>query len=152
MIRAGGEPPAAIDLGGRTVRVTRTRGHTPSDLAVELDDPAITFCGDLVWHGMFPNYVDAAPSALATSVRALRQPAAVYVPGHGPAGREAELDRYLAMLEAVEAAARAAHRAGTPAADAAAAYVLPASLGAWTRFRRAFHERAFVAWYRELGA
>lgn len=141
----------AIDLGGRSVRISNLTGHTDSDSVVILDDPAVTFCGDLVWHGMFPNYVDAKPSALSSSVNALRRRGATYVPGHGAVGRDAEFDRYVAMLGVVEEAARKAHAAGTPAADAANRFTLPPSIGEWTVFAKAFFERAFAAWYRELG-
>ena len=55
------------------------------------------------------------------------------------------------MLGEVERAARKAHEAGTSAADAGAAFTLPASLGEWTLFNKVFFERAFSAWYRELG-
>ena len=143
--------PGVLDLGGRTVRVTTRAGHTASDAVIELEDPAITFCGDLVWNGMFPNYVDATPSTLTTTVRSMRRPGATYVPGHGPVGRDAEFDRYVAMLDAVEEVARRAHAAGTPAAEAGAAFALPPSLGEWVLFNKVFFERAFAAWYRELG-
>jgi len=143
--------PGVLDLGGRTVRVTTRAGHTASDAVIELDDPAITFCGDLVWNGMFPNYVDATPSMLSTTVRNLRRPGATYVPGHGPVGRDAEFDRYVAMLDVVEEAARRAHATGTPAGEAGAAFALPPSLGEWVLFNKVFFERAFAAWYRDLG-
>lgn len=100
---------------------------------------------------MFPNYVDARPGVLAKSVAALKRPGAIYVPGHGAVGRDADFDRYVAMLAAVEDAARRAHQAGTPAAEAANAFALPPSLGEWTVFAKAFFERAFAAWYRDLG-
>ena len=101
---------------------------------------------------MFPNYVDAIPSRLATSVKALRRDRkTTYVPGHGALAREPDFDRYVAMLGEVEQAARKAHQAGTSAADAGAAFTLPASLGEWTLFNKVFFERAFAAWYRELG-
>lgn len=140
-----------LDLGGRTVRVSTRLGHTASDAVIELDDPAITFCGDLVWNGMFPNYVDAVPSVLSATVRSMRRPGTVYVPGHGPVGGDAEFDRYVAMLEVVEEAARRAHSAGTPAAQAGGAFALPPVLGEWVLFNKVFFERAFAAWYRELG-
>lgn len=143
--------PGALDLGGRTVRLSTRRGHTASDAVIELEDPAITFCGDLVWNGMFPNYVDAVPSDLGTTVRSMRRPGGIYVPGHGPVGRDAAFDRYVTMLGVVEDAARRAHAAGTPAAEAGAAYALPPSLGEWVLFNKVFFERAFAAWYRELG-
>lgn len=140
-----------IDLGNRTVRVVPRSGHTESDVSVELDDPSLVFCGDLLWNAMFPNYVDAIPTKLASSVKALRRDRrTIYVPGHGALAREAEYDRYVAMINEVEQAARRAHQAGTSAADAGAAFTLPASLGEWTLFNKVFFERAFAAWYREL--
>jgi cyclase len=143
--------PTTLDLGGRIVRVIPRRGHTDSDISLEIDDPSVVFCGDLVWNAMFPNYVDAVPSELARSVKALRRAkATTYVPGHGALAREADFDRYAAMLGEVERAAREAHQQGKTAADAGAAYALPASLGDWTLFNKVFFERAFAAWYREL--
>ena len=152
-LRAAAELAAGpVDLGGRTVRITTLGGHTDSDAVVTLDDPMITFGGDLVWHGMFPNYVDAKPSVLAKTVASLKRQGATYVPGHGAVGKDAEFDRYVAMLGAVEAGARKAHAAGTPAAEAANAFALPPALGEWTVFAKVFFERAFTAWYKELGA
>ena len=143
---------STIDLGDRRVRIVPRSGHTESDVSLEIEEPSVVFCGDLVWNAMFPNYVDAIPSRLASSVKALRRDRkTVYVPGHGPLARAAELDRYVTMLNEVEQAARKAHQAGTSAADAGAAFTLPASLGEWTLFNKVFFKRAFAAWYRELG-
>jgi glyoxylase-like metal-dependent hydrolase (beta-lactamase superfamily II) len=143
---------AKLDLGGRVVRITPRAGHTASDVVVTVDDPAIVFCGDLVWNGMFPNYVDCVPSLLAKTVRELRGPdSLLYVPGHGPLGKKADLDRYLSVLDEVERAARAAKAKGVTAAEAGGSYTLPASLGEWTLFNKRFMETAFSAWYRELG-
>lgn len=141
-----------VDLGGRTVRLVPRGGHTSSDLTIEVDDPSVVFCGDLVWNGMFPNYVDARPSDLARSVTALRRSGpTVYVPGHGGVARETDVARYAAMLAEVEDAARRAHSAGITATAAGAAFDLPDALGEWTLFNRVFFQRAFEAWYRELG-
>ncbi|MBI3568486.1 MAG: MBL fold metallo-hydrolase [Gemmatimonadetes bacterium] len=141
-----------LDLGGRRVTVRPAAGHTPSDVSVEIADPSIMFCGDLVWNAMFPNYVDAMPTVLARSARALRREKGThYVPGHGALATEADFDRYLAMLDEVEHAAREAHAKGIDAATAGAAYALPTSLGEWTLFNKVFFERAFGAWYKELG-
>jgi glyoxylase-like metal-dependent hydrolase (beta-lactamase superfamily II) len=147
-----GSEPTVLDLGGRTVRVVPRSGHTTSDVSLELDDPGIVFCGDLLWNAMFPNYVDAIPTQLSRSARALkRAKQTVYVPGHGSIASAADFDRYLAMIDDVAAAARRAHAAGRSAADAGAAYTIPATLGEWTLFNKVFFERAFAAWYRELG-
>lgn len=143
----------SLDLGGRMVRLVPRAGHTDSDVSLELDEPSIVFCGDLFWNAMFPNFVDAIPTKLATSVRAVRrQSTTVYIPGHGPVGNVGDYDRYTAMLDEVERAARQAHAAGKSAADAGAAFALPASLGEWTMFSKQFYQRAFEAWYKELGA
>jgi glyoxylase-like metal-dependent hydrolase (beta-lactamase superfamily II) len=147
--------PTLLDLGGRQLRLVPRRGHTASDLTVEVSDPHVLFCGDLVWNGMFPNYVDAEPSTLAASVAALRggrhARRTVYVPGHGALARQPDLDRYVSVLAAVEQAARRAHAQGLTPAEAAARFALPAALGEWTLFNKLFYERAFVAWGRELG-
>ena len=146
-----------LDLGGRTVKLIPRGGHTDSDVTVELDDPGVVFCGDLVWNKMFPNYVDTVPTKMAASIRGLKRGSAstVYVPGHGPVAKNADIDRYLAMFAAVEAAARKAHAAGTSAEDAGNRFELPDSLGMWALFNPAaktFYQRAFAAWYKELKA
>jgi glyoxylase-like metal-dependent hydrolase (beta-lactamase superfamily II) len=143
--------PTVLDLGGRSVRIMPRNGHTSSDVSIELDDPSIVFCGDLLWNGMFPNYVDAVPTQLSRSVRALRRSReTVYVPGHGALARAKEFDRYVAMIDEVERAARVAHEKGVSAQEAGASFALPSTLGEWTLFSKAFFERAFTAWYREL--
>jgi glyoxylase-like metal-dependent hydrolase (beta-lactamase superfamily II) len=148
-----GAAPTAISLGDRTVRITPSLGHTASDVFVTLEGPDVTFGGDLVWNGMFPNYVDAVPSKLAASVRALpRSKGMRYVPGHGAMADVAALDRYTAMLDEVEQSARRFHRDGRTAAEAGAGYALPAAVGEWVLFNKVFFERAFSAWYKELGA
>ena len=142
---------STIDLGGHTVRVVPRDGHTSSDTTLELDDPSVVFCGDLVWNGIFPNYVDATPSRLSRQVRMLRRPrTTIYVPGHGAIADDAAVDRYLAVLDEVERAARQAHASGMAPADAASRFALPSSLGEWRMFGKVFFERAFTAWEREL--
>jgi glyoxylase-like metal-dependent hydrolase (beta-lactamase superfamily II) len=145
--------PSEIDLGGRSVRVVPHRGHTASDVSLEVPDPSVVFCGDLVWNGMFPNYVDAVPSRLSESVRRVRATeAATYVPGHGALAGGADLDRYIALLDDVEAAARRAVERGITAQAAGAEYRIPAALGEWTLFNPQYFERAIGAWMKELGS
>ncbi len=148
-----GSEATVVDLGGVTVRVVPRSGHTSSDVSLELDDRSVLFCGDLFWNAMFPNYVDAIPSQLSHSARALvRQKATTYVPGHGALGRQPEFDRYLAMIDEIETAAKRGHEKGQTAAELGANYALPASLGDWVLFNKVFFERAFTAWYREIDA
>ena len=142
-----------IDLGGRTVRVVPRAGHTPSDVTIELAEEGTVWCGDLVWNGMFPNYVDATPSILSEAVRAIGRGAwSTFVPGHGPLADAAELETYVAVLDDIEAAARRAFERGSSAEEAAAGYEIPVGLGEWTLFNPRYFERAIGAWLRELGA
>ncbi len=142
-----------IDLGGRVVNVSPRIGHTPSDLTIEVTDPHVVFCGDLVWNGMFPNYRDAIPSKKAASVRALLSAGDVpYVPGHGSLARKDDVERYLTLLDDVEEKARAAIAKGVPLDQAADAYQLPTGFAEWTMFSPTYFRVAFQAWGRELGA
>jgi len=144
--------PTEIDLGGRSVIVVPRRGHTPSDVSVEVSDPSVVFCGDLVWNDMFPNYVDAIPSRLSMDVRLLQSlDASVYVPGHGPLADGAAVQRYVALLDDVEAVARRALEKGATAQEAGAEYRIPPELGEWVLFNPRYFERAIGAWMEELG-
>lgn len=145
--------PSEIDLGGRVVRITPRSGHTASDVTVEVSDPPVVFCGDLVWKGMFPNYRDATPSKKATSVRALLSAGdAVYVPGHGELARRSDIERYLTLLDDVGEKVQAAIAAGAPLDQAADAYRLPAGFTDWVMFSPTYFRVAFQAWARELSA
>jgi hypothetical protein len=116
-----------------------------------LDDPRLVWCGDLVWNGLFPNYVDAVPSDLSRHVRALlSEPAERWIPGHGALADRAAVAGYLALLDDVEAAARRAIEAGTPLDVAASEYLPPALLGEWVLFSPRYYEVALGAWEREL--
>lgn len=141
----------SIDLGGKRVRLMPRLGHTPSDVTVELEEPDVVFCGDLVWNGMFPNYVDAIPSHLTDNCeKILGRKGTTYVPGHGDLGDAKSLAPYLGVIRDIEKSARRAVEKGTPAAEAAAEYKIPESLGEWMSFAPDYYERAFLAWEKEL--
>jgi len=141
--------PGVIDLGGRRVTVTPLTGHTPSDLILRVEDPAVVFCGDLLWYGMFPNFVDAIPPDLDASVRAIgADPGVVYVPGHGTLTDAAGMRRYRAMLDHVGEAARGAAREGLSPEEGAARYRLPADVADWVLFSPTYLRVAFQAWGR----
>jgi len=145
--------PSEIDLGDRSLVVVPRRGHTDSDVTVEIADPSVVFCGDLVWNDMFPNYMDAIPSRLTRAVQLIRAgDASTYVPGHGPLADGAAIDRYIGLLDDVEAAARSAMERGLSAAQAGNEYRLPAGLQEWTMFSDSYFETAIGAWMTELGA
>jgi glyoxylase-like metal-dependent hydrolase (beta-lactamase superfamily II) len=143
--------PFELDLGGRTVRITSREGHTSSDVTVEIDDPRVVWCGDLVWNGLFPNYRDARPTRLIRHVReVLTDPEALYVPGHGDTSDLAGLAPYVDLLEDVGQAATRAVEEGVPSAEAAGRYSVPESLGEWAMFSPRYYEVAFGAWERDL--
>ncbi len=140
-----------LDLGGRVVRLIPRTGHTPSDVTLEVSEPRVIWCGDLVWNRMMPNYVDAVPSKHAASLRALlAEPDALYVPGHGPLARRGDLELLLALMDDVEAKARAAIASGEPLEEAASRYQLPADVVDWTMLSPTYFRVAFQAWAREL--
>ncbi len=143
--------PTELDLGDRSVLIVPRRGHTDSDVTIEITDPSVVFSGDLVWNGMFPNYMDAHPVRLSQSVRLMQAvDATTYVPGHGPIADRAALDRYVTLLDHVEAAARDAVQRGLTAADAAKEFHMPTGMANWVLFNPDYFERALGAWMAEL--
>lgn len=143
--------PTEIDLGGRLVRIIARDGHTRSDLTIELEDPRIVWCGDLVWNGIFPNFVDAFPSKFSAQCRALLgDKNTVYVPGHGSVADARGLKPYLDLLDDVERTVRDALEKGMPVDEAANTYKVPEELGEWAMFSPSYYGRAFEAWAREL--
>lgn len=148
-----GRRPTELDLGDRSVILVPRRGHTDSDLSIEVPDASVMFCGDLVWNSMFPNYVDAIPSRLSREVRVMRLlGSTTYVPGHGPLADAAAIDGYITVLDSVEAAARAAIERGMSADEAGAEYSLPSGFEDWTLFSPNYFSRAIGAWMGELQA
>ena len=138
-----------IDLGNRVVDLIPLRGHTASDLAIVDEDAGITFAGDLLWNGMFPNFVDAAPSQLIASMTRLSTRAGhAFVPGHGGMADRTSVARYLDLLGDLGAHAGRERAAGRSVVEAAAGYHVPASLGEWMAGKTAL-ERAMTAWWRE---
>lgn len=148
----GSKLPHRLDLGGRSITLHPRRGHTPSDVTIELEEPSIVFTGDLVWNGLFPNYRDTLASAFTDSIRALhRSRKTAYVSGHGALATGADVDNLLMLVESVGEAARSAHQRGVPFAEGAAEFELPAAASDWKLFNPKYFEVAFKAWYEELG-
>ncbi|WP_432798906.1 MBL fold metallo-hydrolase [Poriferisphaera sp. WC338] len=144
-----------LDLGGCIVRFVPKRGHTGSDLAIEVDDPAITFGGDLIWNGIFPNFMSATPSLYRQSVEELlARKSAIVVAGHGPAAKadSIALTSYAELHALIEDKARAAYVSGIGLDAAVASFQIPDRLGYWKYFKPGFHKVAFRAWYKELSA
>jgi len=144
------DAPSEIDLGDRLVHVQPLRGHTPSDLAVDLPEEKMTWCGDLVWNGMFPNYMDATPSQLARSVALLQaRERDLYIPGHGPLAEPADYARYVEVLEGIHETAQRARREGWTAQEAGERHRISPNLGEWTLFNPSYFQRAVEAWMME---
>jgi len=147
-----GEEPSTLDLGGREVRLIPRQGHTASDVTVELPEDRISWCGDLVWNGMFPNYMDAVPSRLSRAVRSIQADARqVYVPGHGPLADSADMERYVSVIDGLEETARAARREGWTSEEAGKRHRIQEGLGEWTLFNPTYFQRAVEAWMKEWG-
>jgi glyoxylase-like metal-dependent hydrolase (beta-lactamase superfamily II) len=150
VVLVGAETPSTLDLGGRELRLVPRQGHTASDVTVELPQEGITWCGDLVWNGMFPNYMDAVPSRLSRAVRAIQADERErYVPGHGPLADAPDMSRYVAVIDGLEETARRARQEGWTAEEAGARHQIPESLGEWTLFNPSYFQRAVEAWMKE---
>ncbi|MGI9240256.1 MAG: MBL fold metallo-hydrolase [Verrucomicrobiales bacterium] len=151
MVGAGG--PTTIDLGGREVKVIPRRGHTSSDVTIELSDPKIVWTGDLFFNRMFPNYGDAKPDLLNQFGEHLGKldKDVVIVPGHGPIADRPAVQNYRDFLAVVQAGATKAHRAGDGVEVAAEAFKLPESMSEWMIWSPDNIKKAFAAWYRVLG-
>lgn len=145
--------PTLIDLGDRAVSVVPYEGHTASDVIIDLPDDDLVWCGDLVWNEMFPNYVDAVPSVLSSSVRSIIDSGrGTFVPGHGPLADADAMSTYVSILDDIERAARAALSEGRTAEAAGEAYRLPDGVGEWILFNPQYFGRAIGAWMREIGS
>ncbi len=142
------EKPGVIDLGNRKVQLVSLRGHTASDIALVDEDARITFAGDLLWNGMFPNFVDATPPQLIASMQSLAaRTQHAFVPGHGAMANAQSVQRYLDLLNDLRGAASRARAAGKTATEAASSYTVPSSLGEWMASKTGL-ERAMTAFYR----
>ena len=96
------------------------------DLTIEVLDPRVVWCGDLVWNGLFPNFVDATPSRQTAHVRRLLAPIRPGLPTD-PATRmgslisQAQLDKVLHYIGAgLEDGARIVVGGGRPSDPALA--------------------------------
>ena len=152
VVLVGEEAPEDLDLGGRTVSFVPRLGHTPSDVTVEVPEERIVWCGDLVWNGMFPNYMDAVPSRLSRAVRAVQgTESSLFVPGHGPLASPEDMVRYVAVIDGLEETARRARQEGWTSEEAGERHRIPEALGEWTLYNPSYFQRAVEAWMREWG-
>ena len=73
-----------IDLGGRTIQVLHTPGHSPGHLCFWEDEKGYLYSGDLVYEGtLFANYPSTDPQSYLTSLEKIAVlPIKQIFPGH----------------------------------------------------------------------
>ena len=73
-----------IDLGGRTIQVLHTPGHSPGHLCFWEDEKGYLYSGDLVYEGtLFANYPSTDPQSYMTSLEKIAVlPTKHLLPGH----------------------------------------------------------------------
>ncbi|HET9853142.1 MAG TPA: MBL fold metallo-hydrolase, partial [Candidatus Limnocylindrales bacterium] len=86
------------------------RGHTDTDIAIEVPDANVLFAGDLLEEGATPSFGDSYPLEWPDTVeRLLPLATGAVVPGHGAVGDRAFVETQLANLRALAALARDVH-------------------------------------------
>ncbi len=113
---------ARVRVGGRAVWLRYLgRGHTDTDIVVEVPDAGVVFAGDLLEAGATPSFGDAYPLDWPeTASRLLELVRGPVVPGHGPIGDRAFVEDQVAALLEVARLGRAVH-AGRLSLDEAVA-------------------------------
>lgn len=84
-----------FDAGGREVWAEEIGPvHSPADAVLHVPDAGVVFAGDLLFVGVTPiMWIGPAENWIAACERLLAFDAAVYVPGHGDVGGQAEVSR-----------------------------------------------------------
>ena len=153
--RARGRDGASIvDLGDRRVSITPRRGHTPAISRSRSRTPtscsAATWCGTRCSRTTWTRSRPSCPRLPAPPARRRRDD----LRARTRRRRQREptsIDTSPCWTRSNKAARRSRDQ-GKTAAEGAAAFSLPPALGTWALFGPTFFERAFTAWYRELGA
>ena len=102
---------ATVDAGGRELRLVYLgRGHTDTDIAIEVADANVLFAGDLLEEGATPSFGDSYPLEWPVTVeRLLPLATGAVVPGHGAVGDRAFIESQLAQLRANAGLAERVH-------------------------------------------
>ena len=99
-----------LDLGGKTVRLFRTPGHTDDSACAYVLEDRVLFAGDTAVTGIVPAIHDGDSRVLERTLRRLADLGAeTLVPGHGPVvqGRAAVREALLWMAEYLAGSRRA---------------------------------------------
>lgn len=151
--RLNPDRPTEIDLGDLTVNVSPKQGHTPSDVVIEVSEPHVLWCGDLYFHRMVPNYLDALPKALNESIATLAQnEGASFVPGHGSVTQIDELKGYQEFLMSMQTTIRSAFDKGLGQDEAIEQFKMPEAYEDYYIFSPQVIPRMIAAWYRTFEA
>jgi glyoxylase-like metal-dependent hydrolase (beta-lactamase superfamily II) len=114
---------ARVEVGGRAVDLRFLgRGHTDSDIVVEVPDAGVLFAGDLLEEGATPFFLDGYPLDWPETVsRILERVRGPVVPGHGEIGDRAFVEDQLGAFLEVARLGREVHAARMSLDDAVAA-------------------------------
>jgi glyoxylase-like metal-dependent hydrolase (beta-lactamase superfamily II) len=111
--------PRVVSFGGETVEVVPLpRAHTDGDVAVVFRNARVAAAGDVFINGMYPRIDRRGGGSWRSALQAfdalLALPADRFVPGHGPAGDRAAVEKSRAFVAAlVDETARIASGGGT---------------------------------------
>jgi glyoxylase-like metal-dependent hydrolase (beta-lactamase superfamily II) len=108
-----------LDLHGQAGNarlLSFTGGHTLSDTILFLPEQGVVFMGDLLFIGCHPYLGDGEPARIHPIMKEiLALGAKVFVPGHGPVGTKADIDKQIKYVDKVmELARRAADQGYSP--------------------------------------
>ncbi len=109
------EDGEVIDLGGRSLQVIHTPGHSPGHMCLWERERGYLFTGDLVYAGtLYADYPSTDPEAYLASVeRIARLPAGRLLPGHHSLDVRAGLAGEIAAeLRSLRESGKLAHGAG----------------------------------------
>jgi len=91
-----------LDLGGTTVEILLTPGHTPSNLSLHVPEDRVLFCGDCLINGYVPNLDAGGPAEWRQWVGSLerlsRLELQAVVPGHGAVIAGDEIPRVIDVV------------------------------------------------------
>ena len=145
------ERTTELDLGGRMLALRAwPTAHTDNDLTVYDARSRTLFASDLLFVQHIPALDGSLRGWLAAMTELRQMPAALVVPGHGPASGDgsAAMDAQSAYLDGLLRAVRAAVREGLTLPQAVARIGVPAG-APWLLAER-FHRRNVTAAYAEL--
>ncbi len=121
----------------RAELVTFEGAHTGSDTVVYLPDDGVLFMADLLFVGLHPYVADGNPDRWLEVLRSILdgtagiQNAKRFVPGHGPVGAPADLERLADYIKESQKIARALASDGNGSKPDVASTPIPAAFANW---------------------